>query len=58
MDNKVEDYDFIYTFGIDFNYLLRNYKAADTKMIAELCASIEEKVQLLHSEGVDNSNNF
>ena len=48
-DNKVEDYDFIYTFGIDFNYLLRNYKVADTKMIAELCTSIEEKVQLLHS---------
>lgn len=54
-DNKVEDYDFIHTFGIDFNYLLRNYKVADTNMIAELCASIEKKVQLLHSEGVDNS---
>lgn len=54
-DNKVEDYDFIHTFGIDFNYLLRNYKVADTNMIAELCASIEEKVQLLHSKGVDNS---
>ena len=54
-DNKVEDYDFIHTFGIDFNYLLRNYKVADTKMIAELCASIEEKVQLLYPEGVDNS---
>lgn len=54
-DNKVEDYDFIHTFGIDFNYLLRNYKVADTNMIAELCASIEEKVQLLYPEGVDNS---
>lgn len=53
MDDKVEDYDFIHTFGIDFNYLLRNYKVADTNMIAELCAFIEEKVQLLHFEGVD-----
>lgn len=42
-DNK--DYDHIYTYGIDFNYLLRNYKVADADMINELCSSIENKLE-------------
>jgi len=39
-----QDYDFIYTFGFNFNYLLRNYKVADFDMITKLCISIEDKI--------------
>lgn len=40
-DEKVKDYDNIYAFGIDFNYLLRNYRHADYEIINSLCSSIE-----------------
>lgn len=49
-ENK-EDYDSIYTFCIDFNYLLRNYKSTNTKMINELCKSIEDNIKLIKQKG-------
>ena len=54
-DDKVaQDYDYIYTFGIDFNYLLRNYRIADFDIITKLCTFIEDKIKLLHPNGHDN----
>lgn len=43
-DKSKTDYDNIYAYLIDFNYLLRNYKRVDYQMIDELCQSIEEKI--------------
>ena len=43
-DKSKTDYDNIYAYLIDFNYLLRNYKRADYQIIDELCQSIENKV--------------
>lgn len=42
-----EDYDYIHTFGIDFNFLLRNYNSAETDKIVELCDIIESEVEEL-----------
>ena len=57
-DDKVaQDYDYIYTFGIDFNYLLRNYRIADFDIITKLCTSIEDKIKLFHLEEHNNSSN-
>lgn len=43
-DKSKTDYDNIYAYLIDFNYLLRNYKRADYQIIHELCQSIENKI--------------
>lgn len=44
-DDKVaQAYDFIYVFGFNFNYLLRNYKVSDSDMITKLCISIENEI--------------
>ena len=45
-DDGYKDYDHIYTYGIDFNYLLKNYKRADITMINELYKSIEDKLKV------------
>ena len=45
-DNK-EDYDYIHTFGIDFNYLLRNYNLPDYKLINNLILSIEDRLEFI-----------
>lgn len=45
-DNK-EDYDYIHTFGIDFNYLLRNYNLLDYKLINNLILSIEDRLKFI-----------
>lgn len=45
-DSK-EDYDYIHTFGIDFNYLLRNYNQPDYKLIDNLVFSIENRLKYL-----------
>lgn len=52
--DKQEDYEVVYAFGIDFNYLLRNYKVVDTDIINYLCTVIEERIQEQTDEGVDN----
>ena len=43
---KFKDYDYVYAYGIDFNYLLRNYKKVDADMINSLCASIEKQLEI------------
>ncbi len=45
-EEKFKEYDYIYTYGIDFNYLLRNYKKTDTNLIEILCASIENQLEI------------
>ncbi len=45
-EDDFRDYDHVYAYGIDFNYLLRNYKRADTDMINSLCDSIEDKLEI------------
>lgn len=42
---KMKEYDYIYTFCIDFNYLLRNYKNKDDKLIQKLCEFIEKQIE-------------
>ena len=44
-DNNFKDYDHVYAYGIDFNYLLRKYKKVNTDMIDSLCSSIEERLK-------------
>ncbi len=45
-DEKFKDYDHVYAYGVDFNYLLRNYKKVDTDMIDSLCSSIEKQLEI------------
>ena len=45
-DEKFKDYDHVYAYGIDFNYLLRNYKKVDTDIIDSLCSSIEKQLEI------------
>lgn len=53
-DNQQKDYEKVYAFGIDFNYLLRNYKTIDTDIINNLCTVIEERIKEQTDEGADN----
>ena len=43
---EFKDYDYVYAYGIDFNYLLRNYKKVDTDMVNSLCTSIEKQLEI------------
>lgn len=52
--NQQEDYEKVYAFGIDFNYLLRNYKTVDTDIINNLCNVIEEKIKEQTDGGADD----
>ena len=49
-----KDYEKVYAFGIDFNYLLRNYRTIDTDIINNLCTVIEERIKEQPEEGADN----
>ena len=45
-DNEdFQDYDNIYAFGIDFNYLLNNYNKPDYEIINQFCEVIEENIK-------------
>ncbi len=44
-----KDYEKVYAFGIDFNYLLKNYNKPDYVIIDSLCSKIEE---LIHDKKV------
>lgn len=44
-----KDYEKVYAFGIDFNYLLKNYNKLDYDIIDSLCSKIEE---LIHDKKV------
>lgn len=41
-----KDYEKVFAYGIDFNYLLKNYKKIDTNIIDTLCSSIEEQLKI------------
>lgn len=53
-DDLQKDYEKVYAFGIDFNYLLRNHKTADTDIINNLCTVIETRIKKQKDEGADN----
>ena len=38
------DHDKIYTYLVDFNYLLNNYGGSDNSIINELCKDIEKRI--------------
>ncbi len=45
-----KDYEKVYAFGIDFNYLLENYNRPDYKIINTLCKRIEELINMHKSQ--------
>ena len=50
-----QDYDNIYAFGIDFNYLLNNYKNPDYEIINQFCKVIEENIKTYREQNeIDN----
>lgn len=54
-DEDFQDYDNIYAFGIDFNYLLNNYKNPDYEIINQFCEVIEENIKSYREQnGIDN----
>ena len=54
-DEDFQDYDNIYAFGIDFNYLLNNYKNPDYEIINQFCKVIEENIKSYREQNeIDN----
>lgn len=54
-DEDFQDYDNIYAFGIDFNYLLNNYKNPDYEIINQFCEVIEENIKRYREQNeIDN----
>lgn len=54
-DEDFQDYDNIYAFGIDFNYLLNNYKNPDYEIINQFCKAIEENIKSYREQNeIDN----
>lgn len=54
-DEDFQDYDNIYAFGIDFNYLLNNYKNPDYEIINQFCKVIEENIKSYKEQNeIDN----
>ncbi len=54
-DENFQDYDNIYAFGIDFNYLLNNYKNPDYEIINHFCKVIEENIKSYREQNeIDN----
>lgn len=54
-DEDFQDYDNIYAFGIDFNYLLNNYKNPDYEIINQFCKVIEENIKIYREQNeIDN----
>lgn len=54
-DEDFQDYDNIYAFGIDFNYLLNNYKNPDYEIINQFCKVIEENIKTYREQNkIDN----
>lgn len=45
-EKEIEDYDYIFTFLVDFNYLLNWYKKEDTTSIDALCEEITKRLEL------------
>lgn len=55
-DNEdFQDYDNIYAFGIDFNYLLNHYNKPDYEIINQFCEVIEENIKRYREQNeIDN----
>ena len=54
-DEDFQDYDNIYAFGIDFNYLLNNYNKPDYEIIDQFCGVIEENIKSYREQNeIDN----
>lgn len=54
-DEDFQDYDNIYAFGIDFNYLLNNYNKPDYEIINQFCEVIEENIKRYREQNeIDN----
>lgn len=54
-DEDFQDYDNIYAFGIDFNYLLNNYKNPDYEIINQFCKVIEKNIKSYKEQNeIDN----
>lgn len=54
-DEDFQDYDNIYAFEIDFNYLLNNYKNPDYEIINQFCKAIEENIKSYREQNeIDN----
>lgn len=54
-DEDFQDYDNIYAFGIDFNYLLNNYKNPNYEIINQFCEVIEENIKCYREQNeIDN----
>lgn len=51
-DEDFQDYDNIYAFGIDFNYLLNNYKNPDYEIINQFCKVIEENIKTYREQNI------
>lgn len=45
-DNK-QEHDYIFTFMIDFNYLLKNYKTKDLRIINKICQHVDQNLDSL-----------
>ncbi len=45
-----EQYNYIYSFLIDFNYLLRNYSSSNSLYISELCKYINQEFQKMSAK--------
>lgn len=54
-EKEVFDHDNIYTFVIDFNYLLENYRSADSSDIDALCKKIDEYIDSANNQGGQNN---
>lgn len=48
----LEDYDYIFTFLIDYMYLLNHYNKNDTQILNIVLSNIEEKLQVIKEEGL------
>lgn len=53
-DGTVKEYDHIYTFMLDFNYLLRNYQKDENRSRKVLCDFIEELIHNSDEETLRN----
>lgn len=45
---QTKDYEKVYTYLIDFNYVLNNYDSSDVTIIQSLCNDIEKRIKLLN----------
>ena len=52
---KISDHDRVYTYLIDFNYLLNNYNTSESETTLSLCRDIESRLSGKGSDATDGS---